>query len=243
MTTRFPSGLTTAKSTEPFSLSGFLDPTKWHVFIEDFDSRDIALATPTNWTVTKVGLGTVAESNTQGAGVLITNAAADNDSVAAQVTSRGFAMTDGKKAIFEARLKVSNATQSDIFMGISVNDTTPIGAAASEETGVADGIFFLKVDGSTEIEAHVRDASSTTFSKDTGLGTMADDTFVSVAWAWNGKEEMKLYVNGVHKGTFAAKIADLPASTIVMSVNMMLQNGDAVARNMTVDRVIMAMER
>lgn len=239
--TRFINGgVTNASKPEPFGMMGQLDPTKFNSFFEDFHYSDVAAATPLDWTVTKVGVGTVTVASEDGAAMLFTNAAADNDSVAAQLKNPGFVLNSGKQSWFEARMKISDITQSDLLIGLTGLDTTPIGAAASEETGVADGIFFLKIDAATDWRFYTRKASATVASK-TAIATMTL-AYQRVGWHYNGKDEFRLFFNGVHVASLAALFAtQVPA--LIVGPQFMVQNGEAVAKTCTLDYIFAAQER
>lgn len=231
---RFPNGVGTVPKADPLGMYGLPAPMDWHEFFNDFDHYVAA-----NWTVTTVGTGTVALTNLDGGALLITNSAADNDSVQLQKVGESFALTAGKRAIFKARFKVSDATQSDLIMGLCVTDTTLMGATAG--AGVTDGIFFSKDDGVATVDVQCQKNATTGQTRAAAVATLADDTFVTVAWAYDGKSEVAYYVNDVQLGTLAGTSAYLPDTTLTVSFGLM--NGEAVAKTMTLDYVFAAVER
>lgn len=232
--TRFTHGVTTAPKTNPLGMFGRPDPTTWHEYFNDFDNYVSG-----NWTVTTVGTGTVALTNLDGGALLITNSAADNDGVQLQKVGESFALTAGKRAIFKARFKVSDATQSDLIMGLCVTDTTLMGSTAG--AGVTDGIFFSKDDGVATLDVQCQKNASTGQTRAAAVATLADDTFVTVAWAYDGKGEVAYYVNDIQLGTLTGTSAYLPDTTLTVSFGII--NGEAVAKTMTVDYVFAAVER
>src|SRR5258705_5903204 len=96
--TRFgPRGANNCTEKDLFGYMGQFDPTKFTTFFEDFVlSSDLSAATPLNWTVTKVGTGTLAVGSEDGGSVILTNSAADNDSISAQVKNPSFVINAGK---------------------------------------------------------------------------------------------------------------------------------------------------
>jgi hypothetical protein len=232
--TRFTRGVTTAAKTNPLGMYGMPAPMDWHEYFNDFDHYTAA-----QWTVTTVGTGTVALTNVDGGALLITNSAADNDSVQLQKVGESFALTAGKRAIFKARFKVSDATQSDLVMGLCVTDTTLMGATAG--AGVTDGIFFSKDDGVATLDVQCQKDATTGQTRAAAVATLANDTFVTVAWAYDGKSEVAYYVNDVQLGTLAGTSAYLPDTTLTVSFGLM--NGEAVAKTMTLDYIFAAVER
>lgn len=236
-----PKGVTNAVISSLLNKMGQLDPTRYNTFFEDFNnSSDAVATTPLNWTATAVGAGTRAVAALDGGAILLTNAAADNDSIALQIKNPSFILNAGKQSWFESRFKISDATQSDFLIGLTGLDTTPIGAAASEETGVADGIFFLKIDGQTDLRLYARKASATVTSK-LAIATIVADTMISAGWHYDGKE-FKIYVNDLHVTSVDAPFATgVPA--LVIGPNLMIQNGEAVAKTATIDRIFACQER
>ena len=231
---RFTNGLTTVPKANPLGMFGLPDPTEWHTYFNDFDHYVAA-----NWTVTVVGTGTAALTNLDGGALLLTNSAADNDSIQLQQVGEAFALTAGKRAFFKARFKVSDATQSDLIVGLCVTDTTLMGATAG--AGVTDGIFFSKDDGVATLDVQCQKNATTGQTRAAGVATLANDTFVTVAWAYDGKGEVAYFVNDVQLGTLAGTAAYLPDTTLAVSFGLM--NGEAVAKTMTVDYLFAATER
>lgn len=247
--TRFPGGMNNLRGTDAFGEMPMSDMTRHIYFWEDFiDSGDFIAATPVDWTVTAVGAGTrtrPALLEQVGGVVLLTNAAADNDSVSVQQISLPYLFNRNLKSAFQARFKISEVLQSDVFMGLSIADTTPIGAAGSEPTGVEDGIFFMKIDGSALLRVFVRADTVTTFS-DTDVGTLVDNTYVNVGWYWDAAgvdPAVHFFVNNTKVAKFAVTAFATNLPDEAMSVNMSIQNGEAVAKTMHVDHVAVMFER
>jgi hypothetical protein len=226
LVTRFPNGVTNVGEDSPFADLTMPAPTKFHTYYEDFDYYVAA-----NWTVTETQAGaTQALTDGDGGLLLITNTAADDDLVALQKVGESYRFASGKELFFEARLKVSDATQSDVVIGLQITDVTPL--------NVTDGVFFIKADGSTSVSLLVeKDNTATTTSS---VATMANNTFISLGFYYDGASSIKYFVDGVVKGTSVT--TNLPDDED-MTVSIALQNGEAVAKTMTVDYVFVAKER
>lgn len=226
---RFPSGVTNVAADSLTGQIGFLDPTKWHVFFDDFD-RFVAA----DWTITttEAGAGSATEALTDGDGglLLVTNDAADNDADFFQKVGESFLFQTGKRLVFKARFKVSDATQSDFVIGLQITDTTPL--------DVSDGVFFIKDDGDANLDFHVEKNGTQTSA--TAIATVVNDTFLEVGFYFDGKSSVKYYVDDVHKGTLAT--TNLPDDE-VLTISFGLQNGEAVAKTMTLDYLLCAKER
>jgi hypothetical protein len=224
-TTNYPQGVTTAAQSDPLGAFILPDVTKAHVYFDDFDTYLAG-----EWTVTEVGAATQALANGDGGLLLVTNAAADNNSSFSQKVGESFLVAAGKKLWFEARLKVSDATESDWVIGLQITDTTPL--------GVTDGIFFQKNDGDTNIDFHVEKDSTVTSS--TAIATNVDDTYVRLGFYYDGVDSVYAFVNGVSTDRLA--VTNLPDDE-ELTVSFGIQNGEAVAKTMTIDYIFAAKER
>lgn len=225
-TTRFPNGVTNVGEDSLFAAMGQLAPTKFHTYWEDFDYYTAA-----DWTVTETDSGaTQALADGDGGLLLVTNTAADNDLVAIQKVGESFRFASGKKLWFEARFKVSDATQSDVVMGLQITDTSPL--------DVTDGVFFIKADGAATVNFLVEKNNTATTAS--SVATMADDTFIRLGFYYDGDAAVYYFVNGVLGGKSA--VTNLPDDED-MTVSFAIQNGEAVAKTMTVDYIFVAKER
>lgn len=234
MPTRFQGGITTVSKENPLGMFGLPDPTQYHTYFNDFDHYVAA-----DWTVTSVGAASQALTDADGGAILLTNAAADNDSTQLQKVGESFLLASGKKAFFKARFKVSDATQSDFIIGLAVLDTTLLGAVDGD--GVTDGIFFSKEDGDAALDIQCQKDATTGQTRATNIATVVSDTYLTVAWYYDGVSEVKHYVNDVHTGTLIASATYLPDTELTVSFGIM--NGEAAAKTMTVDYIFAAKER
>lgn len=223
--TRFPSGVTNVTPTDPLGQYGLPDPSAWHTYFDDFD-----LYVAADWTVTEVGVATQALADADGGELLITNAAADDNSSFSQKVGESFLFEAGKRLVFKAKFQTSDATQSDLVMGLQITDTTPL--------DVTDGVFFQKDDGDALLDFHVEKDDVATTS--TGIATLSDATDVIVAFAYDGKSEIKVFVDGVHVASSVT--TNLPDDE-ELTVSFGVQNGEAVAKTMTIDYILVAKER
>ena len=235
--TRYPNGVSTAKREWPLGQYGLPNPMAWHTYFEDFDTYVAG-----DWTITRVGTTpTEALTDVDGGALLLTLSAADNDSDYLQKKGESFLPTSGKKLIFAARFKVSDATQSDLVMGLQVTDTTPMAAAGD---GVTDGIFFQKDDGDANIDFYVQKDATTGQLTTTAATTIATDTFVELAFYFDGAR----YVT-VFKDKAPVSVVDLTTTLTTylpdteLTISFGVQNGEAVAKTMTIDYIFAAQER
>ena len=229
LVTRFPNGVTNVADNALFADMVQPDPTKFHTYFNDFDTY-----TAGDWVVTETDAGaTQALTAGDGGLLLLTNTAADDDLVALQKTPAAFTFTAGKKTFFSCRFKVSDAAQSDVVIGLQVVDTTPL--------DVTDGVYFLKADGSTAISVICRKNATTGSTSASSIATLANDTFIELGFAYDGEGKVFYEVNGNVVGSLDASSAYLPDTAC--TVSFAIQNGEAVAKTMTVDYIFVAKER
>jgi hypothetical protein len=225
-TTRFPNGITNVGEQSLFAELGQPAATIFHTYFEDFDYY-----TAGDWTVTETDSGaTQALTDGDGGLLLITNTAADNDLVSLQKKGESFRFESGKALFFEARFKVSDATQSDVVIGLQITDTTPL--------DVSDGVFFIKADGAATVNFLVEKNNTATTAS--SIATMANDTYIRLGFYYDGSSAVQYFVNGTYTGSSVT--TNLPDDED-MTVTIAIQNGEAVAKTMTVDYVYVAKER
>lgn len=225
LVTRFPNGVGTRNTNDICSSLGMPDPTKFHVFLEDFDYYVAA-----NWTVTEAGAGSRALADEDGGVLLITNAAADDNHNFFNKVGESFLLETGKKLFFKARLKVSDAAESDFVVGLQITDTTPL--------DVTDGIFFQKDDGDADLDFHVEKDDVATSEE--GIHTVENDTYLVVGFYWDGINRIYYSVDDTVLGFLAS--TNLPDDE-ALTVSFGVQNGEAVAKTMSVDYIFVAKER
>ncbi len=226
--TRFSYGVTNASPGTNLANMGQLDPTLFHSYFNDFDTY---LAS--DWTVTETGTATQALTAGLGGWLLISNSAADNDASFSQLTTATFQPTSGKRLFFKARFKVSDATESDLQIGLVLTDTTPLDAT--------DGIYFQKDDGDAQLDIYVRKNATTGSNSSTNIATVVSDTFMTVGFEYDGKETVYAYVDNVLVGSLDASSDYLPDTLLAVSFG--IQNGAAAAKTMTLDYIFAAQER
>lgn len=230
--THFAGVTNVAASTTTGSLV-FPDPTRCHSWFDDFDDY-----TAGEWTITETGTGTRAVGNLDGGVLVVTNAAADNDANflqwsgnTASGTVETFKWEAAKSMWFKARLKVSDATQSDLVIGLQITDTTPL--------DVTDGLFFIKDDASTSLtfRAEKNGAASTVTA-----GTLANDTYFTCGFAWNAVlGALDVYFNDARVGTITST-TNIPDDE-ELTISFGIQNGEAVAKVLSLDYILVAKDR
>lgn len=231
--TRFPNGVSTNKRSEPLGMFGMPDPTEWHVWFDDFDNFEAD-----QWVITRVGTTPTEVSTSADGGVLLMTMAGTDDSSSSLQWSgddnagvnETFKFDLGKQLFFKSRFRVSDATQSDFVIGLQITDTTPL--------DVSDGVFFKKDDGDANLDFHVEKNNTATDAL--AIHTVVANTFLTVAFYYDGVSSVKAYVNNV-------QVANLATTNLVddeeLTISLHMQNGEAVAKTMSVDFIFVAKER
>lgn len=200
-----------------------------HVWFDDFDGY-----TAGNWviTTTEAGAGdaTEAVADADGGVLVITNDAADNDNDFFQWAKETFKFVAGKKLWFKARCKISDATQSDFVIGLQIRDTSPL--------AVSDGVYMMKDDGDANLDCYVtKDSTSTT---GTAASTLTSDTYAVLGFYYNGVDAVEFYKDNVLISKLAT--TNLPDDE-EMTISFGIQNGEAVAKILSLDYILVAKER
>lgn len=195
-------------------------------FDEDFvrsgiSAADTWLAATSTLVEAGAGESTVALTDAAGGHLLITTDAAEDDGVNLQFSPEAFKLTGFDYFYFGTRLKVSDATQSDLFVGLSVTDTDILGA-------VTDSLGFLKVDGATTLSAYVnKNSTATTTTVASTIGT----SFITLELVHDGSI-LEAFVDGVSAGAIATtNLCDDEE----MRPSIHFLAGAAAAKTLTVD--------
>jgi hypothetical protein len=232
-TSNYPGGLSNRLEQETLGKWINLDPTTTYTWFDDFFGY-----TADNWTVTAVGSGSVATTNTAGGVLLVTNAAADNDHYYFQWAGTGsggtketFKFVRGKRAAFKCRVAVNEVIQSDFLMGLYVTDTDPIG-------GIVDGVYFRKDDGSAVCSLVVnKDSTATT----TTATTMVAATYVTLGFVYDGNNTVNIFVD---ENRVASSVATNLPDDEELALSFVIQQGEATnVKTLSVDYIYVSFER
>ena len=229
---RYTNGVTTVGSGSTMGQLIIPDPTTVMTYMNHFTKLD-----PGDWVITRSFTGATdgAEAISDAAGGILAfyPANGDDDSTffqykgdnGAETATEFITTASGNKVWFKAKLKVSNTGDSDFLIGIQNADTTPL-------TSPADGVFFQSDDGDDYLDFHIYASSASSLS-DTAIATIADDTYFTVGFYWDGSSVLNYYYNDSLIGY--SNGPTMPSNE--MTVSFGVQNGSAAARTMTVDYV------
>ena len=178
-------------------------------------------------TVVSTGVGD-SVANVEGAaggGILITAGDLTDDGFNIQLNGAAFKFGLAWPAYFGMRMKSDEATQDDFMFGwVTPADTDILG-------GVVDGIYFLKVDGSTSVAFVVeKDSVASTVA---GVQTFAADTYYVYEMVYDGAV-VNAYINGVLVATIAVGNLSFPNDEY-LTPSLHFITGEDANNTMTID--------
>jgi len=188
------------------------------------------------FTSTIVGAGgTIARSAD---GLLFTNDAADNDLAQLQLLD-AYTPAANKRASCYARLKASDATQSDLYFGFASTDTSIVAGEPARSA------IFKKDDGDTIINGRTNDNGTGTETANLITNFTADtyyDLGVTILPTSATAGTVLFHYKLASSNTWAqvAKTTDFPDAALRLT--FLIQNGEAVAKTMTVNKWVVFWE-
>lgn len=225
--THFANGVTNNPASHPLGSYVAPSPTKLHEWFNDFDTY-----TAGDWTVTETQAGATQAITAGDGGLLaLVNSAADDDLNAIQLVQETFLWASTKQFWLRARFKISDATESDLIIGAYITDTSPLASLPS------DGLFFHKADGSASLTFQARKNGT---SSSVTMGTLVADTFYVATAYWDGSQ-WNVWLDDSPVGTITDTTNVVDDEEI--AVGMAVQNGEAVAKTLTVDYLLVSKER
>lgn len=182
-----------------------------------------------HWIVTKIGSGTIGSLSSPHGELLVANSASDNDSLVMQSANSVFNFVSGRETFLKARMKLTNLVQSAFLLGLITPDTTPLNNS--------NGVYFHKPDGVATLDGYVKKDSSE--SKITAMATLVANTYVELAFLYDGATTVIFYVNGIRKGSLTN--TNLPTGDL--NFTLVMENGTAASSAVTFDFVEAGQER
>jgi hypothetical protein len=216
----------------------FVGPEEW-IFFDDFNGPlgQSATSALEQWTFleTAAGATQLRDLTVTGGVLLLTQAANDND-VISLIANSGVKVSDlkaGEEVEFGIRFKVTDADDCDVFVGLSIQDTSIVASAPQDFVG------FQIVDGSANLNLTIN--KNATNTSQLGAGVMADDTFARAFFRFTptsttsiGDVEYEIHSNGsVTQGTVASA-GNFPDDVVIFPA-MQFQNGAASADVCAID--------
>ena len=199
------------------------------------DFVGIVLNATNTWTVVKDSGASVAiiADTTGGEVTLLSAATTDNDGASIQ-GNEIFTVAADKDIFFETRIKCSDAAQTDICVGLTVNFATNPEAMLT----AADRIVFQVDDGDASINC-ITEKSGTATTTDSGID-MVDATYIVLGFSVNSANSVEFFINGALVATHTANIVDDENLTVAA---MSLSGNATGTRATDLDYIIAAQTR
>jgi len=174
------------------------------------------------FTITATGTSPVTAGVVSGSFALITTAATEYAGDNMQVVGSQFKLDPGKPCYFGAKITASDATQSDLLVGLCGVDTALTAASTAHAIDVgAGGVFFSKLDGVTAVNFK----TYTTATEKNTASASTLDTLAHVYEFYFDGSAVHGYVDGVLIGTFTTNI-----TTEVLTPSICFRAGEAGAK-------------
>ena len=199
------------------------------------DFVGIVLNATNTWTVVKDSGASVAiiADTTGGEVTLLSAATTDNDGASIQ-GNEIFTVAADKDIFFETRIKCSDADQTDICVGLTVNFATNPEAMLT----AADRIVFQVDDGNASINC-ITEKSGTATTTDSGID-MVDATYIVLGFSVNSANSVQFFINGALVATHTTNIVDDENLTVAA---MSLSGNATGTRATDLDYIIAAQTR
>lgn len=250
---RFLDGVTNVSSSDPLGQLPYLDPTKWHIYYEGFESGPFSSA------VTGAGAGTSGTGKAGGfVAIASTNAVTVNQAMDTNLSCLkiittatdnayghvysglpGLNLVSGKKFIMETYFEIThtagNIDQNEWFIGLA-SAQTGTGFWKSTARTFDDGIGWYSYDGDTDFDLIV--GENDVFDNVTVKATYATATWYRASVYYDGTD-CYCYLND-------DSVAKLTPSAIPVSAVgpcFFLQTGEAKVHQLLVDYLFVARER
>jgi len=179
-----------------------------------------------DFTVTATGTSPITASVLPGAVALVTTPATDFAGDNIQVLGSQFKLQAGKPAYFGAKLTISDATQSDLVVGLFGVDTTLTAASVAHALDVsAGGVGFTKLDAVTQV--NFKTFTTATEKNTASANTLDTDPHV-YEFYWDGYA-VNGYVDGILVACFTTNV-----TTEVLTPSIAFRAGEAAAKTLTI---------
>lgn len=200
-------------------------------FWDDFTG--IAVDSTNAWTVVKDSSATVAiVADTMGGEIALTSATTTDDDGASIQGNEVFLPAAGRTIWFEARIKIADATEQDLFVGLCENFATNPEAALA----ASNRIGFQKNDGSTLFLTKTEVADTET-STTTEIAAAAA-TYVTLGFKVNGVGSVEFYINRNRVATHTT----VPATELAPAI-FHLSGVNTGTKSLTADYVLVVATR
>jgi len=196
-------------------------------YFDDF-TGPIDVTTGDGFTLTLVDTkGSVSREAGAPGGILqVTSATGDSadDGIQAQLTNCAVLPAAVNTIWFEARVKVSDATQQ-WYCGLAAVDTTLIAAGAIDDASDKCGFFHHAASTDNKVSSITARTSADDATAD--VAAVVDDTWMTIGFRITGLATVEFYVNGVLVET-GATAANIPNAAMCLSFVSQYESADNI---------------
>lgn len=194
-------------------------------FHEDFHEVGTLATSATvigGWTATHVGTagtdtGMVLLAEIGGGLIMdVRGTSADNDGVNLNKDGAMFEADTGTTIIFEAKFRIDGCGSSpsmNWLVGLCAPAQTAFLAADAALADVCNTCFLCSADGFAQIDANSTRVAGVTDTRDTAVGTLVDDTFMTFGIIIKNRSKIEFYLDGVLVSSSVANDA-IPDGTL-----------------------------
>ena len=233
--TRFNNGVNNEDVGSIFNALQFPSHLGSHVYEEDFYTFVAG-----QWTETDVqGANTVAVAEGDGGIITMLLAGADDDEVALQKIAAGISVENilfdpDKRFFVEILATLSEVLLSEVLVGLAITDATLLPAPT-------DGLYFHKAEGAGLVTL---DSVKDSVEVSGDVGTIVDATAFRLQAFYDGQgSDGRLYgaLDGA-VGSFSTPDVSFPDDEL-LTVSFAVRAGEAAAKTLTMDRIVVIQER
>jgi hypothetical protein len=183
-----------------------------------------------DWTVTATGTAPVAASLLPDAKILITTQNVDFTGDNMQILGSKYKLEANRPLYFGAKLTVSDATQTDLLVGLCGVDTTLTAASSTHALAVsAGGAFFSKIDGGTAV---LFKTYTTATEKNSAAALTLNTAAHWYEMYWDGAQ-LHGYIDGALVAKFSTDI-----TTEVLTPSICFRAGEAGIKTCTIHEFV-----
>jgi len=248
--TRMPNGITNVSEVDPLADLPELNPIRVIKVYDDFTHVLNATTSSTlTWgSVDDGGTGTNAFQDALGGVYNVVTAAVDNDYHAMVTQNEPFKFIVGKKAWFEARVRVAEATALESTWWVGVTDTTTTGGIQANALGPLasyDGALFWKTP-ETAMTLNFETSNAAVQNTLSTFATTVTDAWTTVAFVWDGVGSITPYAAVNNSNTLVPYSAVALAATGLEEMHVVFgvkAGPTGAAETLQIDYILMAQER
>ena len=216
-----------ARNSHPLFMFPQPDPFRLIMDYSDFTTSPLA----GQYTTTVVGTGTAAGITGVGGLYQLATSAGATDSVSVQDATPNFAFAGTTQGWFHTLITPSDATSSELLVGMLNSTTTPLTAT--------DGFYFHKSSGGTAVDLVIKNAGVATTTAH--IADMANATAIKLSLYYDGRGTLNYYVNNVKVGIIT-DTTTFPLATVVLGTTFFILNAAAAIKTLVLDYYMAAAE-